>query len=269
MKRTLTAVTAWAAVMCLVAVGCGSMGAPGQAGRQSGADVGSMHPAPPTEAGNRSLARSAARRMLALAPVPPHARRLRSAPRALSALAMGTPGRLAAWGSAQLDVAIAPDGTGASVLRADGVAEWLDPVPIRDSAVGKRLHVQLAAGCPDSDAGVVGVRNPGQGLTGSLLPSRTPDAALRCAYYGGNVRPFRLRAQQRLDAARARVLAASILATPISHPLGARYMCPMDDGSADLIGFAYPGQPNVDVWVRTDGCGGTFNGYIEGGSTLP
>ena len=43
----------------------------------------------------------------------------------------------------------------------------------------------------------------------------------------------------------------------------------MDDGSAELIVFAYPGKPNVDVWVRLNGCGAISNGYIEGGNSLP
>jgi hypothetical protein len=325
MRRTLIAVTGWAAVMCLVAVGCGSMAAPTQSGRRPGTELARTQPAP-TEAGNRKLARAAAARLLALVPLPSHVQLLSSAPRALPGPAMGTPGvtsliddsrswRIsmpftaaaawlaahrpaglrrtgsegtpvgtvrpltagygyaakgkAAWGSAELDVAVAPDGPGASVLRADGLAIWLDPVPVKDIATGRRLHVRLSAGCPASDEGVAGVRNPGLGLTRSLLPSGRPDAALRCLYYGMNSHPFRLHEQQRLDAAQARVLAAWIRVTPISHPVGATYMCPMDDGSADLIVFAYPGQPNVDVWVRTNGCGGTFNGYIEGGRALP
>jgi hypothetical protein len=326
MRRTLIAVTAWTAVMCLVAVGCGSMAAPGQAGRRPRADLGSTRSAP-AEPGYRSLARAAAIRLLDLAPVPPHAQRLSSAPRALPAPAMGRPGvgslidvsrswRIgmpftvaaawlaahqpaglhrdgsegtavsgrvrpetagysygpagkAAWGSAELDVAVAPDGKGFSVLRADGLAVWLDPLPVRDSTTGKRLHVQLAAGCPAGDAGVVGVRNPGLALTRSLLPPGPPDAALRCVYFGLNNRPFRLREQQRLDAGQARALAALILAAPVSRPIRAQFMCPMDDGSAELIVFAYPGKPNVDVWVRLNGCGAISNGYIEGGNSLP
>ncbi len=338
MKRTLIAVTAWAAVMSLVAVGCGSMAAPGPVGRRPGAHPGRTHSAP-TEAGNRKLARAAAARLLALAPLPSHSQRLRTALRALPGPAMGTPaagsviddarswrvdlpfaaaiawlaadrpaglrrtgsvgaavsgpansGRVrpvaggisysgpvrarpviagysyagsgrAAWGSAQLDVAVAPDGKDFSVLRADGLAVWLDPVPIKDSAPGKRLQVRLAAGCPASDAGVAGVRDPGPALTRSLLPPGQPDAALRCLYFGLNGRPFRLREQQRLDAARARALAVSILAKPVSHPIRAQYMCPMDDGSAELVVFAYPGRPNVDIWVHLNGCGGVLNGY--------
>jgi hypothetical protein len=195
MKRTLIAVTAWAAVMSLVAVGCGSMAARGQAGGPPGAGLARMHPAP-AGAGNRSA----------------------------------------------------------------------DPAPIRDAAPGSRLP----AGCPAGDAGAAGVRTPGRALTRSLLPPGQPDAALRCLYFGlTGHHPFRLRQQQRLDASGARTLAASILAKPVRHPIRAQYMCPTDDGSAELVVLAYPGRPDADIWVRLNGCGSVTNGYLVGGSALP
>jgi hypothetical protein len=36
-------------------------------------------------------------------------------------------------------------------------------------------------------------------------------------------------------------------------------------GSAELIALSYPGRPDVDLWVRLNGCGGVSNGYIFAG----
>ena len=174
----------------------------------------------------------------------------------------------AAWGGAELDVGVAPDGSNASFLRADGLVAWLDPVPYRDTATGSRLRVLASGRCPATDAGVVGVRNPGTHLTRTLLPAR-PDAALRCAYYGGNGKPSRLKSQQRLGPARARSLAAAIARIPVSHLVGAVYHCPADDGSAVLVAFGYPGRGSVDVWAEVTGCATIANGYIYASGELP
>jgi hypothetical protein len=174
-----------------------------------------------------------------------------------------------AWGSAELDIEVVRAGTAASYLRADGFVAWLDPVPYRDTATGRRLRVLAAGGCPATDSGVVGVRNPGADLTGILLPAGRPDAALRCAYYGGNGKPSRLKSRQRLGAAGARSLAAAIARIPVSHLVGAMYHCPGDDGSAVLVAFAYPGRGSVDVWAEVTGCATISNGYIYAAGELP
>ncbi len=174
-----------------------------------------------------------------------------------------------AWAGAELDIEVAPAGQAGSVLRADGMVGWLDPVPVRDTTVGKRLRVLAAANCPATDDGVVGVTNPGANLTHALLPAGRPVSGLACTYRGMNGQPFRLRSQQRLAAVQAVRLAVSMSRTPISHPIGAIYNCPMDDGSAELIALSYRGVPDVDLWVWLTGCGGVTNGYIEAGYLLP
>jgi hypothetical protein len=209
------------ATLCLLAAACGSGAAPQRT------HVAAHRSTGPTLAANRRLSRQEAAKLLALVPVPPGARRLRSAPASLKVPAMGEPGvtgladaqqswRLGmpvsaaaswiaahrpaglkplgyawasfsytagydyqgpsgpAWGPAQLDVRVAPDGADGSDMRADGLVAWLDPVPFRDTATGPRLRVLTAGHCPASDARVVGVRNPGWRLTRTLLPPARP-----------------------------------------------------------------------------------------------
>jgi hypothetical protein len=171
----------------------------------------------------------------------------------------------AAWGQAELDIEVAPASRGGSVLRADGVVVWLDPVPLRDTATGTRLRVLASGRCPARDVGVVGVLNHDAGLAHSLVPAGRPSAGLECRYYGMNGRPFRLRSQQRLTAAAASRVAASMARLPLSHEIGGVMMCPFDDASAELVALSYPGQPDVDLWIWLNGCGGTSNGYIVAG----
>ncbi len=52
---------------------------------------------------------------------------------------------------------------------------------------------------------------------------------------------------------------------PLSHPDGEVVNCPMDDGSAEVLALAYPGRPDVDLWIKLNGCGGVSNGYITAG----
>jgi hypothetical protein len=108
------------------------------------------------------------------------------------------------------------------------------------------------------------VTNHDADLARSLVPAGRPAAGLECRYYGMNGHPFRLRSQQRLTAA-ARRVAASMARVPLSHVLGGVMSCPMDDESAELIALSYPGQPDVDLWVWLNGCGGISNGYIVSG----
>lgn len=169
----------------------------------------------------------------------------------------------AAWGSANLDIEVAPADNGASVvMRADALVVWLDPVPVRDTARGKRLRVLADAACPATDAGVVGVGNPGRDLARELVPPGQPRAGLECVYHGMNGQPWRLHSQQRLTAAQAQRVAASMAGRQLSHALGGVMSCPFDDGSAELIALSYPGGPDVDLWVLLNGCGGVSNGYI-------
>jgi hypothetical protein len=310
-------VAAGCVALCLLAAACGSVRADGAG--SAGADKGgsaaltSGH-GPATEAGNRKLAVTEARRLLAMVPVPDHSVPLRPAPQSPSIPAMATPGassfadstrssRLAmpltaaeewlaahgpaglrrdveegpdpwwgfsyagpaspAWDSAELDIEVAPASDGTIVMRADAFVVWLDPVPVRDTARGKRLRVLADAGCPAADAGVAGVVNPGRDLAHELIPAGRPRAGLECWYYGANGgRPWQLHRQQHLTAAQAQRVAASMARLQLSHPLGAALSCPADDESAELIALSYPGRPDVDLWVRLTGCSRVSNGYI-------
>jgi hypothetical protein len=168
----------------------------------------------------------------------------------------------AAWQSAELVLSVAPDGPHASYLRADGSAIWLDPRPVRFTTPGPRARLTVAGPCPATDQHVVGVRNPGSGLTRRLLPAGQPLAGRECRYYGLNGHPWRLRSTTRLTAARARRLAAAMNRIPLSHTLGGVFNCPMDDGSAEIIALSYPGRPDVDLWDPLNGCVFISNGFI-------
>lgn len=171
-----------------------------------------------------------------------------------------------AWQSSDLEIAVAPAGKNASVLRADGVVVYLDPRPIPDNAKGPRLRVTLAGGCPRSDAGIVGVRNHGPGLRHRLLPRARPTAGLVCRYNGLNGRAFRLRKATRLDPAQARRLARSMSRLPLSHTDGGVFNCPEDDLSYQVVALAYPHRSAVDLWVKLTGCTYVANGFILAGS---
>jgi hypothetical protein len=167
-----------------------------------------------------------------------------------------------AWQSAELDVEVAPASHGQSVLRADGLVVWLDPVPLRDTAPGPRLRVTAARGCPASDARFRTVTNSGTGLARRLLPPGDPNAGLECRYHGANGPAWRLRRVTRLSARAARRLAASMSRLPLGHTEGGVVSCPMDDGSAEVIALSYPHAADLDLWVNLNGCGGVSNGFI-------
>jgi hypothetical protein len=181
--------------------------------------------------------------------------------------------RSPAWQSAELDVEVVAAPGGTSVMRADGMVIWLDPVPLRDTSSSPRIRVTVARGCPGSDApyaGVprhriyeYGVANHGADLGRRLLPAATPTAGLECRYYGLNGPAFRLRSATRLDAAQARRLAAAMTALPLSHPDGGVAFCPFDDESAEVVALSYPHRADVDLWVKLNGCTFVSNGYIR------
>ena len=170
-----------------------------------------------------------------------------------------------AWQSADLGIEVAPAGSDASVIRADGQVVWLDPVPEQDPSLARPMRLTVAGGCPDSDAGFGDVANSGPGLTGRLLPGTAPAAGLECRYYGLNGHAWRLRSATPLNAAAAARVASSMARIPLSHPDGEVLNCPLDDGSAEVIALSYAGRPDVDLWISLSGCGGVSNGYILGG----
>jgi hypothetical protein len=171
----------------------------------------------------------------------------------------------AAWQSAELEIGTAPLGPHASALRADAVLVWLDPRPVRSAPGPHPVRVTLAGGCPPTDVGVTGVVNPGARLSQRLLPPGQPAGGLLCRYDGRNGRPWRLVRAGRLTAAAAWAAAAPMTRLPLSHPDGAMISCPMDDGSAEVLALAYPGGPDIDLWITLNGCRTVSNGYISAG----
>jgi len=167
-----------------------------------------------------------------------------------------------AWQSADLETGTAPACPHASTIRVDAVIIWLDPRPLPGRPGAHPVRVTVAGGCPPADQGVTGVTNPGAGLTRRLLQPGQPDAGLRCRYDGLNGHPWLLVATARLTAAAARRAARLMARLPLSHPDGEVVNCPMDDDSAEVLALAYPGRPDVDLWIRLNGCRGVSNGYI-------
>jgi len=170
-----------------------------------------------------------------------------------------------AWQSADLEIAAAPAGPHASFIRVDAVVVWLDPRPVRSGPGAHPVRVTLAGGCPATDRGVTGVTNPGARLTRRLLPAGQPTAGLRCRYDGLNGHPWHLVKATRLTARAARGAASAMTRIPLGHVDGEWMSCPSSDGSATVLVLAYPGHPDVDLWIRLGGCGGVSNGYIVAG----
>jgi hypothetical protein len=170
----------------------------------------------------------------------------------------------------ELDVSVIAN-AGGTLIRADGLGEWLDPRPIRDSGSGPRLRVTVAGGCPSIDKSVAGVSNPGPGLDDALLPAGSPIAGLICEYGGLNSTPrFGLAKQVDLDSMGAVRIASQARALPVDHTDAGVHSCPMDDGSFDVIALRYAGRPDVDLGYHSTGCETVANGHIlvNGGLTL-
>ena len=167
------------------------------------------------------------------------------------------------WTQAQLEVGVASAAAGISDIRADGVALWLDPVPLQDNAPGPRMRVTVAGGCPATDAGAVGVRNSAPDLATMLLPLAAPTGGLMCEYAGLNGIRFGLIKSTKLDADAAAQLASSVSSSPLSHLDNEEVHCPMDDASVTVLVFSYPGRADVDLWYARNGCQYVSNGYIS------
>lgn len=170
------------------------------------------------------------------------------------------------WGSASLEIGMTSQGATAAI-RVDGLAQWIDPTPVRDPSTSPTLRVTIAGGCPATDRGFSDISNPGApDLDHHVLPSASPTAALKCTYNGLNGSSFTLTGRQRLNAKQASAAAVQLLAEPLgSRGLGP-HSCPMDDAKASILVFSYPGRADVDIWEHTSGCSFTDNGHIIAGS---
>jgi hypothetical protein len=170
------------------------------------------------------------------------------------------------WGTASLVVGISTEGSNTTGIRLDGLTQWIDPTPVRDTLSGRAIRVTVAGGCPASDSGAGDVSNPGApDLDHQLLPALLPTAALSCTYFGMNGKAFALASSQKVNAAQASVAAGHIRALPLgSRGLGA-HSCPMEDGRATIVVFSYAGRADVDVFESTSGCRWTSNGHIVSG----
>jgi hypothetical protein len=171
----------------------------------------------------------------------------------------------------QAEAGLTPAGPHTTRIRLDGVGLWLDPRPIPDTYTGPRLRITDA--CPGRDTGMRGVSNPqpDPALDHTLIGHEVPASAIICIYSGSNGTPtFGLTHTTQLEGADAVTLARAVTQLPIAHTDGGVTSCPMDDGSAAAIVFAYPHGPAIDLWV-SDGCETTSNGHIavEGGVDLP
>ena len=167
-----------------------------------------------------------------------------------------------AWIGAEMQIGVESVSADVSDIRADGMTEWLDPVPVQDTATGPRMRVTVASGCPATDADDVGVHNDGTDLHTALLPPATPTGGLLCQYGGMNGNPFGLIKPTTLDATAAQQLAAAVNTSSLSHLDNVTTTCPAGDASLTVFAFAYPGRADVDVWYARTGCQWISNGYI-------
>jgi hypothetical protein len=166
----------------------------------------------------------------------------------------------AAWQQAQLEIGVGSDTAITSYVRVDGVAIWLDPVPLPDLAPQPQLRVSVSTGCPPTDEAKFDVTNSGPGLDVTPLPAGTPSAAIVCYYPDAgtsNGDPTKLTIHQLLDAPAAARLAAVARAVPTTHVDDLLMACPKQDGGAVVLAFAYPGRADVDLYWRSGngGCG--------------
>lgn len=164
--------------------------------------------------------------------------------------------------SADLQIGVLSDGPRQSLIRADAVVLWLDPVPAHDPGIGVRRHIAHTA-CPPTDRSFQDVSNPAiAGLDHELLPEGQPTGGLVCAYEGMNGHPFQLTKQRVLGPAAARVIARAVRQIALAHTVGGVTSCPMDDGAAEFLVLAYPTVGDVDLFGSLTGCRRISNGHI-------
>jgi len=169
-----------------------------------------------------------------------------------------------AWVEAELQIEVVRGPHDTSLWRVDGMALWLDPRPIRDTYHGHRARITTHTGCPASDRHFSDVRNTGARLARMLVPPGKPTAVLLCQYKGLNGRAFSLSAHHRYGPRIANRLVHRLRSVSLAHADGVETSCPMDDGSADVAAFAFPGRPDVAIWIHATGCSADDNGVIVG-----
>jgi hypothetical protein len=175
----------------------------------------------------------------------------------------------AAWTGATVQIGVAPAGPDTSIVRADGIALWMDPVPAPDNQPGPRMRVTRASGCPPSDRGFVGVTNPEPPLKTSLLPAESPTGALVCRYYGLNGQPFALKQKAAMDATAAKAFSDNVRRLPLAHLDGLIIHCPAHDGGVTVVALDYPHEGTVDLWMTDTGCATVSNGSIRASGIVP
>ena len=167
------------------------------------------------------------------------------------------------WTLAKLDISIVPAAGGGSDVRADGMAAWWDPAPVQDTAPGERLRVDVAAGCPKSDRGFVGVRNERSGLAEALVPPGAPTQGLACVYAGMNGKPFSLLQSTPLPQSAAASLASALEGNSLRHLDNVVTSCPMSEMSVTVFALSYADGRDADIWYARDGCQRLSNGAIS------
>jgi hypothetical protein len=175
----------------------------------------------------------------------------------------------AAWTGASVQIGVAPTGSGTSVVRADGIALWIDPVPLPDGQTGPVMRITLASGCPASDRGFTDVANPPPPLDSSLLPSEPPVGGLACQYYGLNGDSFTLKQKTVMDSAAASAFSSGVGQLQVGHLDGqGATSCPADDGSVAVVALDYTDGKTVDLWMAPTGCAYVSNGYIRASGSV-
>ena len=170
------------------------------------------------------------------------------------------------WGSADLEFELVPGSPTGTAVRVDGMAQWIDPSPVRDPSSGPAIRLTVSRGCPATDRGRHDVSNPdAPDLDRQLLPAGKPTAALQCTYDGLNGKPFLLTGSRLLTSAQAATAAARIQALPLGSLGLGGHNCPADLGRATVLAFSFSGRPDVDIWQNTSGCESTDNGHIVSG----
>ena len=168
-----------------------------------------------------------------------------------------------AYISAQLQVAVAPDGPHAAYMRADGMDVWLSTAPMKDTIRGRRLRVTVSAGCPTTIAGYADVANSDSVLRSRMLPRAAPTGGLVCRYgtprQGPTPPPV-----VTLTAQSATRLARAVNAIPLgSAGNGPPPSCPVGGDLQTLLVFSYRNHPDADLWLHTHGCRTLDDGFVR------